>query len=160
MILRLLIDSHELQLLRFFDADEVRHDPWNLAPRIIQLSERGNSAVVCLERLFEYDQPPLQTVANVIDFVKQTLEGLAFLHEHRIAHGAYGDTTGIMVDLGHPRYEDFDRARLPVRYYRVDFSHAERLAMDTPPRHSLFIQDVKDCASMFLPLMQEVRYPS
>lgn len=32
------------------------------------------------------DDPPLLLVDDVVDFVDQIMEGLVFMHEHRVAH--------------------------------------------------------------------------
>ncbi|KAI0265556.1 hypothetical protein BC834DRAFT_824835 [Gloeopeniophorella convolvens] len=148
--------STELKLLEALNLDEVRNDPWNSAPRLLHSAERGDDVVLCFERLFDCDEPPLQTVANVIDYIRQALEGLCFLHEHKIAHFAYGDPNGVMMDIGRPSPAGFDRTRLPVRYYRVNFAHAQQLPRDTDPRHASFRRDVRDCGSMFQMLSDEV----
>ncbi|VDB91786.1 unnamed protein product [Peniophora sp. CBMAI 1063] len=149
-------DSIELHLLQTLDRDPLRDDPWNPAPRILHHTTRGTITVVCFERLFEYDQPPMVTVANVVDFVRQALEGLTFLHENRIAHRAYGDAGAVMVDIGMSDPNKFDRATLPVQYYRVDFSHAEQLKPDASLHCAALIQDVRDCGRMFTALVDEV----
>ncbi|KZV66227.1 hypothetical protein PENSPDRAFT_612941 [Peniophora sp. CONT] len=156
MIMHAPADSNELHLLKALDSDPLRDDPWNPAPRILHHSTRGDKTVVCFERLFEYDQPPLATVANVVDFVRQALEGLSFLHENRIAHRAYGEAGAVMVDIGMSDPTKFDRAHLPVRYYRVDFSQAEQLDANASLRCAAFVQDVRDCGRMFTALADEV----
>lgn len=67
-------DSQEAYVLAYLNSDEVRQDPWNPAPRVLYAAERGDETIVCMERLFEFDQPPFQTVGNVIEFIRQTLE--------------------------------------------------------------------------------------
>lgn len=156
MIMHAPSDSAELHLLQMLDSDPLRDDPWNPAPRILHFAARGDITVVCFERLFEYDQPPWATVANVVDFVRQALEGLSFLHENRVAHRAYGEAGAVMVDIGMSNPVKFDRAHLPVRYYRVDFSRARQLDPNTPLHSAAFVQDVRDCGRMFTALADEV----
>lgn len=67
-------DSTELTILQSLNLDEIRSDPWNPAPNLLYTAERGEDAILCFERLFSCDDPPLQTVANVIDYVRQMLE--------------------------------------------------------------------------------------
>ncbi|KAI0292457.1 hypothetical protein BC826DRAFT_1019338 [Russula brevipes] len=126
--------SAELAILKALNLDEIRSDPWNPAPNLLYTGERGDDAVLCLERLFYSEDPPLQTVANVIDYIRQALEGLCFLHEHKIVHGAYGDSNGVMMDIGRRTTAGFDRTRFPVRYYRVDFARAQQLPRDADLR--------------------------
>jgi hypothetical protein len=67
-------DSTEYTTLRSLNLDEIRNDPWNPAPNLLYTAERGDDAILCFERLFSCDNPPLQTVANVIDYIRQALE--------------------------------------------------------------------------------------
>jgi hypothetical protein len=67
-------DSAEFTILKSLNSGEVRNDPWNPAPNLLHAAERGDDAILCFERLFGCDDPPLQTVANVIDYIRQTLE--------------------------------------------------------------------------------------
>ncbi|KAH9031130.1 hypothetical protein EDB85DRAFT_2089908 [Lactarius pseudohatsudake] len=153
---RVKLRSTELALLRALNCTEIRSDPWNPAPRLLYTAERGDDAILCLERLFDCDHPPLQTVANVVDYIRQALEGLCFLHEHRIAHCAYGDPNGVMMDIGRSSSAGFDRMRLPVRYYRVNFSRAQELPREADPRSPSFCRDVCDCGAMLQLLVEEV----
>lgn len=153
---RVKLHSTELALLRALNADDIRGDPWNPAPRLLYTAERGDDAVLCIERLWDCDRPPLQTVSNVVDYIRQALEGLCFLHEHKIAHCAYGDPDGVMMDIGRPSSAGFDRTRLPVRYYRVNFSRAQELPREADPRGASFCRDVCDCGAMFQTLVEEV----
>jgi hypothetical protein len=67
-------DSTELTILQSLNLGEIRSDPWNPAPNLLHTAERGEDAILCFERLFSCDNPPLQTVANVIDYIHQVLE--------------------------------------------------------------------------------------
>ncbi len=66
--------SPEVSILQTLNLDETRNDPWNPAPNLLYTAERGDDAVLCFERLFDCDDPPFQTVANVIDYIRQALE--------------------------------------------------------------------------------------
>lgn len=76
-------DSTELTILQSLNLDEIRSDPWNPAPNLLYTAERGEDAILCFERLFSCDDPPLQTVANVVDYIRQMLEVTCI-----IAHGS------------------------------------------------------------------------
>lgn len=149
-------DSTELTILQSLNLSEIRSDPWNPAPNLLYTAERGEDAILCFERLFSCDNPPLQTVANVIDYICQVLEGLCFLHEHNIVHHAYGDPKSVMMDIGRPTAADFDRTRFPVRYYRINFAKAQQLSRDADPSGANFYSDVSDCGSMFQALVEGV----
>lgn len=66
--------SSELFLLLELNHREVRADPWNPVPHILCAVERGDRVFLCMQRLVEYDQPPLKTIANYIDLFRQLLE--------------------------------------------------------------------------------------
>ncbi|KAF8652842.1 hypothetical protein AX16_004117 [Volvariella volvacea WC 439] len=114
---------HELN-----DSPTVRRDPWNPIPHLLcavkrdyeyyvdvdneqegcdkadagakqQTKKKGTTVFLCMERLINFDEPPFVTVANYIDFFRQVLEGLTFLHEKHIALGTCADPYGYMVDL-------------------------------------------------------------
>ncbi|KAL4263138.1 Protein kinase domain-containing protein [Pleurotus pulmonarius] len=108
--------AKELEILISLNEHEPRLDPWNPVPHLLSVVERDNvqrnragggggediGAVtfVCLEWLSKYNDPPFATVANYIDFIRQALEGLTFLHEQHITSLNYGTTESFMVDIG------------------------------------------------------------
>ncbi|KAF8621406.1 hypothetical protein AX15_007818 [Amanita polypyramis BW_CC] len=209
MVRTLSRTSEELRILNDLNQSNHRADPWNPAPHLLCTFDHEESDVcTCFEHLTPYDQPPLRTVSNYIDFFGQVLEGLTFLHEHSIVNLNCSKASSFMVDLsagfsssdflGSPAASTpysrrshltdrrasyphsmpsssyasshlqtttdgiliaddnstFDRTKLPVKYYLVDFSSAIRLpqtsseynqsskahSMSSPP----YLKDVKD----------------
>jgi hypothetical protein len=65
-----------------------------------------------------------------------------------------------MMDIGRSSCAGFDRTRLPVRYYRVNFSRAQELKREADPRSASFCRDVCDCGAMFQTLVEEVSDPA
>ena len=61
-----------------------------------------------------------------------------------------------MMDIGRSSCAGFDRTRLPVRYYRVNFSRAQELSREADSRRASFCRDVRDCGAMFQTLVEEV----
>ncbi|KAJ8523230.1 hypothetical protein ONZ45_g261 [Pleurotus djamor] len=99
--------SRELDILITLNEYEARQDPWNPVPHLLSVVDRllpnnpeEGYTFVCVERLNKFDDPPLRTVANYIDFIRQTLEGLTFLHEHHVTGLNYETTDSFMVDIG------------------------------------------------------------
>ncbi|KAH9044098.1 hypothetical protein EDB83DRAFT_2407028, partial [Lactarius deliciosus] len=88
--------------------------------------------------------------------VEPRLEGLCFLHEHKIAHCAYGDPNGVMMDIGRSSSVGFDHTRLPVGYYRVNLSRVQELPREADPRSVSFCRDVRGCGAMFQTPVEEV----
>ncbi|KAI0645028.1 kinase-like domain-containing protein [Trametes meyenii] len=95
-------------------------------------------SLLVMPYLRPYNNPQLSTVVDVISFVSQMLQGLAFLHRNRIAHRDIAPQN-IMMD-GSPLYPDghhpmrigrapdaihdaytVPRSEHPVKYYYVDF---------------------------------------
>ncbi|KAJ7099935.1 hypothetical protein B0H15DRAFT_927553 [Mycena belliarum] len=143
--------SPELIILLRLNQRDLRADPWNPAPHIICAVPRDDRVFLCMQRLVEFNQPPLQTVSNFIDFFKQVLEGLTFLHEHSIAQLSPLDLASYMVDLGpttssaSASVESFDRTRYPVRYYITNLSDACEF---NSRGNAAFQKDVEECAIM------------
>ncbi|THH15986.1 hypothetical protein EUX98_g9373 [Antrodiella citrinella] len=88
--------------------------------------------------LRQFNDPPFEVVEEVLDFIKQTLEGLAFIHSHGVAHRDCS-TMNIMMDA-RPLYPDdhhpqqthlspdtkrsarhLSRLEHPVKYYYIDW---------------------------------------
>ncbi|KAJ8518285.1 hypothetical protein ONZ45_g4618 [Pleurotus djamor] len=99
--------SNEYDILMSFNTSEARLDPWNPVPHVLSVVNKPQpnanlpaSIFVCLEWLTKYDDPPFQTVANYIDFIRQALEGLTFLHEHHVTSLNFSTPDSFMVDIG------------------------------------------------------------
>ncbi|KAI9067213.1 hypothetical protein FKP32DRAFT_1644465 [Trametes sanguinea] len=106
-------------------------------------------ALMIMPYLRPYNNPELMTVGDVIDFVKQMLDGLEFMHSHRVAHRDIAPPN-IMMDA-RPLYPSghhpvrlsctpdgiydaipLSRADHPVRYYYVDFGLSVRFPENAP----------------------------
>ncbi|KAG5642309.1 hypothetical protein DXG03_003029 [Asterophora parasitica] len=150
--------SSELYILLELNHKELRSDPWNPVPHLRCAVEREDAVYLFMERLNPYDQPPFKTVANYVDFVRQILEGLTFLHELKIANMTFQHAWCYMVDLSSAPStcaspEDFDRATYPVRYYFTNLSHATKFETSNA---SAFKRDVQDCGVMIDSLLSYV----
>ncbi|KAG6909234.1 hypothetical protein DXG01_001416 [Tephrocybe rancida] len=149
--------SAELYLLLELNHSELRLDPWNPIPHLRCAVERKDDVYLCMERLHHYDQPSFKTVANYVDFFRQILEGLTFLHELKIANLSFQDPACYMVDLSSAPSTcespaDFDRTQYPVRYYVANLQHAAKF--DTPA--PAFARDIKECGAMIDRLLSHV----
>ncbi|GJJ15611.1 hypothetical protein Clacol_009889 [Clathrus columnatus] len=157
--------SRELSIWRFLNQPHLRRDPWNPAPPVLSIIERevglsasarfarlvefgleGEShekefeAFIALEPLYPIHDNPLSNRNDWIDFIRQMLQSLVFLHEHNIAQVKFSWCTenltrAIMMDIGlAPPHTHFSRSDYPVKYYLVDFSEAIRLELQEPKR--------------------------
>ncbi|KAG6840819.1 hypothetical protein C0991_004110 [Blastosporella zonata] len=153
--------SQELFLLLELNHTELRSDPWNPIPHLRCAVERKNSVYLCMERLNPYDEPPFKTAANYIDFFRQMLEGLTFLHELKIANLMFHEPTFYMVDLSSAPStcespHEFDRTKYPVRYYFTNLHHASKYDTPSESLPPAFTRDVQECGVMFDKLLTHV----
>ncbi|KAL5513743.1 hypothetical protein ACEPAH_4143 [Sanghuangporus vaninii] len=133
--------SKESRIAVYLSFAEHSNDPRNHCVPIIDVIR--DESEPCVEFLVmplfrPFDEPPFFNVEEVLDFMKQTLEGLTFMHKLGIAHRDCSDKN-IMFDAAgmypkgfHPSYWDLDangkRARplrcsdvLGVRYFFTAF---------------------------------------
>ncbi|KAG8787013.1 hypothetical protein FRC12_015997 [Ceratobasidium sp. 428] len=131
----------ELRMVQHLSAPTLRDDPRNHAMEYLDSFPIPNipGGVFMVTALYaSWNRPEFETIDQAIDCIRQILEGLAFLHENRIAHR---DCTppNIMMDLRplvdepfHPirnacsldgKYfiERRSRSEAPVRYFYIDF---------------------------------------
>ncbi|KIO20528.1 hypothetical protein M407DRAFT_29843 [Tulasnella calospora MUT 4182] len=142
--------SPEVEIGQYFYSPELRDDPRNhCLPLLDVLKQESDpdNVIIVIPWLRRIDSPDPASVRECADLVQQTLEGLAFMHEHKVAHRdcAWGN---IMMDgrrlypAGwHPQHwevlpdgrsmkggEPSRTAVGGVRYYFIDFgisSHNE-----------------------------------
>ncbi|KAF7422338.1 hypothetical protein PC9H_010494 [Pleurotus ostreatus] len=195
----------ELEILLSLNEHEPRLDPWNPVPHLLSVVERdsiqrnrgvgglaediGAVSFVCLEWLSKYNDPPFATVANYIDFIRQALEGLTFLHEQHITSLNYGTTDSFMVDIGQRNaWMALNGAPTPATAVHQSGAESPTEAQDPPaapifdrtrypvryyytdfalatiippssPHRDLFKKDVQDCGKMIESLLQEMEVP-
>ncbi|CAE6480393.1 unnamed protein product [Rhizoctonia solani] len=97
---------HHLALARYLNADPIRADPWNHTHPVIHIREhtianRNAGATLVTERLHDWWALPFANTHDCIDYAKQILEGVAFLHEHSITNLAEAVRPhNIQMDVG------------------------------------------------------------
>ncbi len=74
MVKQLPRSSQELLMLLELNHSDSREDTWNHVPYILSAVERNDRVYLCIRGLCKYDNPPLTTVAQYIDFFRQVLE--------------------------------------------------------------------------------------
>ncbi|TBU50532.1 kinase-like domain-containing protein [Dichomitus squalens] len=144
---RIRTDSQELDIARRFSSPEYRSDPRNHCVPILDIipdADDPQMSYIVMPFLRDVDDPPFKSVKNILDCIDQLLEGLAFLHEHGVAHRdcAYRnlmmDASALYPDGFHPMYTAsmpqqikrpatlLSRDDVPVTYYYVDFGISTR----------------------------------
>ncbi|KAL5530907.1 hypothetical protein ACEPAG_3783 [Sanghuangporus baumii] len=96
--------SKELEIARFLSSAEMLKDPRNRCVPVLDVfsDEDSHLEFMVMPLLSRYSEPPFSTVDEALDFVKQLLEGLVFMHEHGVAHRDCS-ANNIMMD-GEPLY--------------------------------------------------------
>ncbi|KAI0657829.1 kinase-like domain-containing protein [Cubamyces menziesii] len=134
-------DTEELQIAQFFSSIK---DPTNHCVPVHQMLPDPfdhEKALMVMPYLRPCNNPDWSTLGDVVDFVTQTLEGLTFMHRHRVAHcdisipNIMMDAKPLYPDGHHPvrlnfapdgmhRVTPLPRAGRSIRYYYIDFGLA------------------------------------
>ncbi|KAI0637719.1 hypothetical protein C8Q77DRAFT_1087476 [Trametes polyzona] len=133
--------SSESSITDYLNSDELRNDPRNCTVPVVDRFPDPIDSDACLlvmPFLRYIDSPDFANVEDVLQCGKTLLEGLVFLHQHRIAHRDCG-YKNIMMDASelypqghHPILLDdlpdvskrapvLYHARSKVKYYFIDF---------------------------------------
>ncbi|KLO08628.1 hypothetical protein SCHPADRAFT_916894 [Schizopora paradoxa] len=146
--------SPEVEILQYLSDPQLRSDPRNhTVPLLDFLIGEGENNFLVMPVLRRFGDPPFVYVGEVVDFVRQTLEGLAFLHDVGIAHRDCSDLN-IMLDADslypesfHPSWQSRKRherglaphinradSSSPVVYYFTDYGISTLFTDPTKPR--------------------------
>ncbi|EIM88669.1 uncharacterized protein STEHIDRAFT_166704 [Stereum hirsutum FP-91666 SS1] len=152
-IKRVTTDDSEVRIATYLSQDLFRQDPHNHSVPILDLfqdSENPDILYMVMPFLSLADQPPFNTVGEVVDFCDQVLEGLVFMHDHGVAHrdcamkNLMFDSSAIFPQGHHPIFESFlpdfvtvaprlsRTAAGGVKYYFVDFGMSSYFPPDAP----------------------------
>nr|VWO99344.1 Mannitol 1-phosphate dehydrogenase [Ganoderma boninense] len=143
LLKRIATDSMEIKIASHFSSRELREDPRNHCIPVLDVvpdQDDPTKSYLVMPFLRYVDRPPFESVQSILDCGEQLLEGLAFIHEHGVAHRdcAYKnlmmDATSLYPQGFHPvrldRLPHNLRGWAPVRsradakavtYYLVDF---------------------------------------
>ncbi|KAF8504137.1 kinase-like domain-containing protein [Hysterangium stoloniferum] len=135
--------SQELDIGKFFSNGMLASDTKNHCVPVQQILEisthlyNGVSLMV-MPYLRCLDDPPFLTIGEAVEFFRQVIEGLQFMHKHNIAHrdcnysNIMMDAKELYPDGFHPTRTDLDpnhtrsakhytRTERPPKYYLTDF---------------------------------------
>ncbi|KAG8921539.1 hypothetical protein FRC01_000196 [Tulasnella sp. 417] len=93
-------DSPEVEIGQYLSSEELRNNPRNHCLPVLEVLRNEDDpehVLLVMPWLRRIDSPEPASVRECVDFVQQTLEGLTFMHEHKVAHRdcAWGN---IMMD--------------------------------------------------------------
>ncbi|KAF9019836.1 hypothetical protein BDZ89DRAFT_1020489 [Hymenopellis radicata] len=143
----------ELEIAIFFSAPERKDDPQNHCVPVwdvLQSPFDQESQIIVMPRLYPIDQPKFDTVGEAIDAIRQTFEGLEYMHRHHVAHKDIS-ILNIMMDARdlyphghHPVHawatpshthiaKHLTRTHFWPRYHIIDFDRSKRFDSDSIP---------------------------
>jgi len=143
---------HEADIAKMFSSPELASDPHNHCVSLFDvLQDPDDEDVIFLVQPFlrAYDDPPLDTIGEVVEFLRQIFEGIHFMHTHHVAHRDCMNLN-IMMDASpiYPRgYHPIDqlltrdyasiakpltRTEHPTQYYIIDFGLSHQFKPDDP----------------------------
>ncbi|KAG8903695.1 hypothetical protein FRC01_009033 [Tulasnella sp. 417] len=141
-------DSPEIPIGQYLSSTELQQDPRNHSLPLLEVLHDPSDAhkvILVLPLVRRVDEPPPASIRECCDLIEQTLEGLVFLHEHKVAHRdcAWGnimmDGRALFPKSWHPQlratFPDGREMKNPdpsrtavggVRYYFIDFGISSR----------------------------------
>ncbi|KAL5492972.1 hypothetical protein ACEPAI_4420 [Sanghuangporus weigelae] len=126
-IKRLARQCDELSILEYLTSEEMLHDPRNnTVPLLDVISEDADPyAFIVMPLLINFTFLPYTSVEEVVDFMRQMLEGLSFLHEKNVAHRDCS-TLNIMMDGTRVFPRGFHPGAPNLEYTGKGFAHPRR----------------------------------
>ncbi|KAI0744018.1 hypothetical protein C8Q80DRAFT_1272620 [Daedaleopsis nitida] len=142
--------QYESAIGRYLTSPPLSDDPRNRCCPILDVLQdplNDDFELLVMPLLRRYNDPKFETVGEAIEFFRQALEGLQFMHEHHVAHrdcmtlNIMMDPKPILPDLFHfslsRKTRDYKgyikpstRTAHPVRYYWTDFGLSRRYNSD------------------------------
>ncbi|EIW54109.1 uncharacterized protein TRAVEDRAFT_51834 [Trametes versicolor FP-101664 SS1] len=155
-IKRLQDKGQEIEIAQFLTSLEHPHKHCVPVEDVFPDASEPSWTFMVMPYLRKFDDPEFELIGEVIEFARQMLEGLEFLHSHRIAHRDIG-ALNVMMD-GRPLYpqghhpvrtdssvdaidqlKPLRRIDHPIKYFYIDFGLSARFP---PGASSLVLGDV------------------
>ncbi|KLO17291.1 hypothetical protein SCHPADRAFT_821640 [Schizopora paradoxa] len=158
--------TSETAALRFLNSTSLKDDPSNHCVPLLDAfpDNETNMTFVVTPLLREFYEPPFCTVKEAVEFLKQTLKGINFMHNSGVAH-LDCTANNIMMDGStmfpkgfHPvrkrvNIDGFSRAKYisrtkakSVKYYYIDFGMSKLIRSEIDRR-----MDIKQGAAKLPP---------
>jgi len=146
---------HEVEITQMFSVEPLASDARNhCVPvyEVLEVPDERDTVLIVMPLLRSYNDPPLQTVGEAVEYFRQVFEGLQFIHEHHVAHrdcmnlNIMMDPRPLFPNLYHPQAENrsldykkrakyYTRTTHPTKYYFIDFGLSRKYNPDDgPPR--------------------------
>lgn len=82
------LHPYEIEVGRFLASEPLRQRENHCVEMldVLQVPNEADETILVLPLLCPFDNPPFETIGEIIDFTLQVFEGLQFMHKHRVAH--------------------------------------------------------------------------
>ncbi|RDB25453.1 hypothetical protein Hypma_007491 [Hypsizygus marmoreus] len=157
---RLNISVHpdEAAIGQLFSSEPLASHPRNhCIPmlEVLHVPDDDQTIILAMPLLYPNELPPFETIGEVVDFFRQIIEGLSFMHENHVAHrdckynNIMADITPLYDSPPHPwhtwRTYDYSRdvkqrssrTRTPIKYYLADFGLSQLYKPEDAPHLEL-----------------------
>ncbi|KAH9853856.1 kinase-like domain-containing protein [Lenzites betulinus] len=155
--------SKELEICRHLSSEALRYDPWNHSVPLLDVIQHPSDpgiSIIVMPFLRKIDDPPFETIEDVLECGEQILDGLLFLHEHHVAHrdchafNIMMDAAALYPEGFHPVMSDMSsdltssakvlsRSSARVTYYFVDFGISSLFTHDSTSKLVLGLDGIE-----------------
>ncbi|KAK0504165.1 hypothetical protein EDD18DRAFT_1316688 [Armillaria luteobubalina] len=142
-LIRYLENPHELEIGTFLAKSSDPHNHSVPILRELPVPDMDNHTIIVMPYLRRCYDPPFKTIGEGVQFFKEMLEALQFLHQQNIAHRDGGftnilmDATNMFPDKFYLQRRDLkydysgpalyhQRTERPLKYYFIDFGLSKR----------------------------------
>jgi len=151
------LHPYEVEIGQFFSREPHASDPRNHCVPIydvLQDPQEEDTVFLVMPLLRDSQDPPFDTIGEVLDYIEQITEGLQFMHSQHVAHrdcmrlNIMMDPRPLYPEPYHPvairkkmdlsgNAQHFTRTEHPTKYFLVDFGLSRKYrAEDMPPKES------------------------
>ncbi|EED86080.1 predicted protein [Postia placenta Mad-698-R] len=125
------LHPHEADIGSYFCSNELSSDPDNHCVPLYDVLKdplEEDIVILVMPLLRKCNVPEFGTIGEVVEFIRQLVNGLRFMHVHHVAHRDMNrDFTGTA--------RHYSRTERPTKYYYVDFGLSRKYSPDEyPPR--------------------------
>ncbi|KAK0202030.1 kinase-like domain-containing protein [Desarmillaria ectypa] len=138
MLKRILVSQHphEVEVAKYLSSISDAKNHSNTLLDVLTLPGDEDVKIFVMPLLRRFDDPPFDTIGEVVEFLRQIFEGLQFLHHQNIAHRDVGVFNILMDGSMFPDgYHPACQSRTP------DFKHKARFVSRTSSSPRYFLID-------------------